>query len=95
MHCCRDGGGKGQRGSLFSYIGQAVKSNETSYVDDKGNIYETTSSATATHSDGSGDQRLDDVHEQFIDNQLGELVDLLIKVGDDTHLHYLKMMYEY
>ena len=69
--------GKKARG--IHYFGTLDKqSNGTSYADDEGNIYdETTSSETATHSAGSDDdQRLDNVHQQFIDNQLGEIVDL-------------------
>ena len=64
------------------YFGTLDKqSNGTSYADDEGNIYdETTSSETATHSAGSEDQRLDDVHEQFIDDQIGEIFDLIVKV---------------
>ena len=71
--------GKKARG--IHYFGTLDKqSNGTSYADEKGNIYETTSS-TATHSAGSDDERLDDVNEQFIDDQIGEIFDLIVKVG--------------
>ena len=71
-------GGKGRGIHYFRTLDK--QSNETSYADEEGNIYETTSS-TATHSAGSDDERLDDVNEQFIDDQIGEIFDLIVKVG--------------
>ena len=70
----------GEKARGIHYCGLLDKqSNGTSYADDKGNIYETTS-ATATHSAGSDEQSLDDVHEQFIDDQIGAIFDLIVKV---------------